>query len=90
MKKIIALILALLMLTLCFAFTACDTSDTTHLVRIYRRLAAKIRQMTKSDSDLCQTFEFDIIHAKAQEALLIQGRFCSIFVYFVLSIFVVF
>lgn len=29
MKKIIALILALLMLTLCFAFTACDTSDTT-------------------------------------------------------------
>ena len=29
MKKIISLILALLMLTLCFAFTACDTSDTT-------------------------------------------------------------
>ena len=29
MKKIISLILALLMLTLCFAFTACDNSDTT-------------------------------------------------------------
>ena len=29
MKKIISLIMALLMLTLCFAFTACDTSDTT-------------------------------------------------------------
>ena len=29
MKKIISLILALLMLTLCFAFTACDTTDNT-------------------------------------------------------------